>query len=126
MARKKTQESPRVYVETSVWGMTLPGQPRALRQPTQKFLAQCRGSQFVSFISTVVLQEVLRAGPHEAQQMLAEINRLAPVQLQPDADSEQLADAYLQAGVIPPKKRDDARHRAHRARADFPLTPLVW
>jgi hypothetical protein len=42
--------------------------------------------------------------------MVTEINKLAPVVLEPSAESEALADAYLHAGVIPTKKRDDARH----------------
>ena len=44
--------------------------------------------------------------------MVREINKLAPVALEPNEQSEDLAAAYLRAGVIPAKKRDDARHVA--------------
>jgi hypothetical protein len=44
--------------------------------------------------------------------MLQEINKLLPVELAPSADSEQLADEYFKAGILPAKKRDDARHVA--------------
>ena len=37
---------------------------------------------------------------------------MSPVELEPSPESEQLADEYIRAGVIPAKKRDDARHVA--------------
>src|SRR5437773_9194798 len=105
-------KEPKAYVETSVWGMTLPGQPRALREPTKQFLSRCRSGLFVPYISTVVLQEVARAGPQAAERMLAEINKLAPFTVELSAESEALAQEYIKAGVVPAKKRDDARHVA--------------
>jgi hypothetical protein len=44
--------------------------------------------------------------------MVRELNRLSPAVLEPSEESESLAEAYLEAGIIPPKKRDDARHVA--------------
>jgi hypothetical protein len=102
----------KVYVETSVWGMTPQDQPRALRQPTQQFLRQCGSGVFFPYISTVVLQEIARAQEAHRAQMLHEISKLVPIALEPSEASEKLAEAYLQAGVIPAKKRDDARHVA--------------
>jgi hypothetical protein len=105
-------EARRVYVETSVWGMTLVNQPRALRQPTKEFLRQCTLSLFLPYISTVVLEEVAMAPAAAASRMMREINKLAPPALKLSEESEQLAEAYLRAGVIPAKKLDDARHVA--------------
>ncbi len=64
------------------------------------------------YISTVVLQEIALAEASAAVQMVGEINKLTPVALEPSAESEELAEAYLEAGIIPLKKRDDARHIA--------------
>jgi hypothetical protein len=61
----------------------------------------------VPYLSTVVLQEVTLAEAPAAARMVREINRLAPVALEPTEASEQLAEAYLSAGVIPAKKRDE-------------------
>ncbi len=108
----RSTAAPKVYVETSAWGMTLPSQPRALREPTKQFLRQCQSGLFVPYISTVVLQEIVRAGATEAAQMLVEINRLLPIELSPNSASEELADEYIKAGIVPAKKRDDARHVA--------------
>jgi hypothetical protein len=103
-------EARKVYVETSVWGMTLENQPRALREPTKRFLRQCGSGVFAPYVSTVVLQEIELAGASAATRMVREINRLGPTALEPSEESEELAEAYLRAGVIPAKKRDDARH----------------
>src|SRR5260370_42609951 len=96
----------KVYVETSVWGMTLPNQPQALREPTLQFLRQCRSGIFAPYISTVVLEEIASAAAPAAGRMVGEINTLAPPILPLDEASERLADGYLDAGVIPAKKRE--------------------
>ena len=108
----RPHEARKVYVETSVWGMTLENQPRALREPTKQFLRQCSEGLFLPYISTVVLQEIALAEASAAAQMVREINHLTPAVLEPSEESEELAEAYLEAGIIPPKKRDDARHVA--------------
>lgn len=105
-------EAPQVYVETSVWGMILADQPRALREPTTQFLAQCGSGIFLPYISTVVLDEIDLAPSAAARRMVRAINKLAPPVLELSNNSEELADAYLEAGVIPASKPDDARHVA--------------
>ena len=75
------REARKVYVETSVWGMTLDNQPRALRQPTQQFLRQCGSGVFLPYVSTVVFQEIARADESQQAQMLREISSLAPISL---------------------------------------------
>lgn len=112
MIPPRPREARKVYVETSVWGMTLENQPRALREPAKLFLRQCGSGSFLPYISTVVLQEIALAEVSAATQMVGEINTLAPVVLEPSEGSEALAEAYLSAGVILAKKRDDARHVA--------------
>jgi hypothetical protein len=102
----------KVYIETSVWGMMLENQPRALREPTKRFLRQCVSGLFVPYVSTVVLLEIALAEPAAAERMVREINKLSPNALEPTEESEELAEAYLRAGVIPAKKREDARHVA--------------
>jgi hypothetical protein len=92
--------------------MTLENQPRALREPTKQFLRQCAAGIFLPYVSTVVLQEVALAEASAAAQMVCEINKLTPLALEPSEESEELAEAYLEAGIIPLKKRDDARHVA--------------
>ena len=108
----KPVEPRKVYIETSVWGMTLANQPRALREPTHAFLCQCASGSFLPYISTVVLQEIARAKASARARMARAIDKLAPLILKPSDPSEALADEYLSAGVIPAKKRADALHVA--------------
>src|SRR5438270_13599871 len=82
----------KVYVETSVWGMTLDNQPRALRQPTQQFLRQCGSGVFLPYVSTVVFQEIARADESQQAQMMREISSLAPIALEPSEPSEAMAE----------------------------------
>ena len=100
------------YVETSVWGMTLENQPRALRSPTIQFLRQCRYGIFQSYISEVVLEEIGLAPAAVAARIRNEIDRLAPIVLELGDKADDLAQAYLDAGVIPANKQNDARHVA--------------
>jgi len=101
-----------VYVETSVWGMTLGNQPRALREPTMRFFRQCASGAFRPYISDVVLDEIEAASAPVAARMRREIDKLAPSVLILGPDGAAPAMAYLQAGIIPAKKRADARHVA--------------
>lgn len=59
----------RVYIETSVWGMTAPQQNPALRVPTIEFLRLCRERVFVPYVSDVVAREI-RAAPPTIQKVI--------------------------------------------------------
>src|SRR5208337_3988250 len=95
--RKKAAQAPprerqvlKVYIETSVWGMTLDDQPRALRQPTNEFLRQCALGLFLPYISTIVLDEIALAPAPQTARMMREINKFAPPTLQLTEESEHL------------------------------------
>jgi glycine cleavage system protein P-like pyridoxal-binding family len=49
----------------------------------------------VPYISTVVLQEIARAEASAAARMVREINRLAPIALEPTEASDETLDDYL-------------------------------
>jgi hypothetical protein len=102
----------RAYIETSVWGMVPAGQNRALRQPTLEFLQQCEVRTFLPCISDIVADEI-RQAPEEIQerilQRLAEVNP-AWLPLPPAVDA--LAQRFIDEGVLPPRRLDDARHVA--------------
>src|SRR5438105_2795876 len=85
----RPREARKVYVETGVWGMMLENQPRALREPTKRFLRQCGSGVFVPYIPTVVLQVIALAEASAARRMVREINKLVPVALEPTEESEE-------------------------------------
>jgi hypothetical protein len=100
------------YLETSFWGMLLLGQPKALRRDTQRLFAKLRRPPRRTLIGQTVVQEIRQAPPHEASVMIGYLNALAPRILELDGETEELAQAYIDAGILPSKKRDDARHVA--------------
>jgi hypothetical protein len=73
----RPRPAPKVYIETSVWGMTLDDQPRALRETTRQFLRQCSSGLFVTYISTVVVQNHRHMANERKRSLFAAVNRLA-------------------------------------------------
>lgn len=61
MIARAAVQAKTVYIETSVWGMSVQGQNPALRAPTLEFLRRCAAGDFMPFISNVVLDEVAEA-----------------------------------------------------------------
>ena len=102
----------RVYIETSVWGMVAPGQNPVLQEPTVEFLEKCERGVFEAYISDVVANEV-RQAPEAAQQAIQEwIDRINPVELKLSDEADALAQRFIEEGVVPPRRLDDARHVA--------------
>lgn len=102
----------RVYVETSVWGMVPPDQNPALRQPTLEFLQQCERHLFLPCISDVVAEEI-RQPPAEIQQpILQQLSNVKPVLLPLPAEVDELAQRFLDEGIVPARRFGDARHVA--------------
>jgi hypothetical protein len=102
----------RGYVETSVWGMVPPGQNAALRQPTLEFLDRCERQLFIACISDVVANEI-RQAPEKAQEaILQRMALINPVILPIPPEADALAQRFIDDGILPPRRLDDARHVA--------------
>jgi predicted nucleic acid-binding protein len=99
------------YIDTSVWNFLLEEDRPEHRAVTERFFAQNR--QFGTLaISDVVLEEIQRAsGPRRAalQQL---ISRHQPILLQRTEEADELANRYVEAGLIPVRYRNDALHLA--------------
>ncbi len=102
----------RVYVETSVWSMTGVEQNPALREVTLEFLSRCRDRLLLPCISAVVAEEVARAPLGTRNAILQYIRDLSPTVLPISADADELAQRFVDQGVLPGTRLDDARHVA--------------
>lgn len=102
----------RAYVETSVWGMVPPGQNPALRQPTLEFLNQCERRIFLPCISDVVANEIRQAPPQVQEPIVQRISEVNPVLLPLPPEVDVLAQRFIDQGVLPARRLDDARHVA--------------
>lgn len=98
------------YVETSVWGMLPRGQPREMRRSSVEFLRRLTSQS--GFISAVVLKEIMAAQEADRSQIVEAIERVRPTLLEASPSAEELAQYYIDSGILPPKKRDDALHVA--------------
>lgn len=101
-----------VYVETSVWSHAFAEDAPESRIETERFLEDARTGKFDLFISDVVLDEFARASEELKNQLRELVAQFAPVLLAFDEESLRLSDEYLERGIVPASKVDDARHVA--------------
>lgn len=98
------------YLETSVWGALAPRQPAEMKRDTERMLLTL--PLRAVFVSSVVFEEVRRASSPARRRIAQAIGRVRPLRLTINRDCDQLAQDYLDAGVLPAKKREDALHVA--------------
>ena len=99
----------RYYIDTSVWNFMLEEDRPAEQAITERFFSQL--SQLgISAISDLVLDEIHRAAPRWREALLKLITTYHPEQLQVTEEAKELADRYVQAGLIPAKYLPDALH----------------
>lgn len=100
----------RIYIETSVWGMVAPGQNPVLQEPTVEFVEQCERGVFETYISDVVADEI-RLAPSEVQEAVNKwIARVSPIVLSLDKGAKELAQRFIDEGVLPERRLEDGLH----------------
>ena len=102
----------RVYVETSVWGMIPPDQDRFMRLPSLDFLTRCQQGRVSACVSHVVFGEIKLAKPETQKPIWEWVRRVNPTILVVTEEIDALADRFVKEGVVPKRRRDDARHVA--------------
>src|SRR5260221_1218541 len=103
---------PTFYLERSVWGSLAPRQPRDRKQVVHRLLRLLDGVRGQCVISDVVLTEIMKAPPNEAEKILEHIGRVQPFVYSIGEAMELLAMAYIAAGVLPEGREADAMHIA--------------
>src|SRR5437660_423399 len=96
----------RYYVETSVWGMIPPGQPREMRRASLQFLR--RSPRPLLFISPVVIDEIHMAPETARTPILEVITATVPTLLELTQEAQELAQSYIDANILPPRRMEDA------------------
>ncbi len=103
---------PAFYLETSVWGSLAPRQPRDRKQVVHRLLRLLDGVLGQCVISDVVLAEIKQASQVDADEILQHIDRAQPSVHSISEKMESLAQAYIEAGVLPKNREADALHVA--------------
>jgi predicted nucleic acid-binding protein len=101
-----------IYVETSVWSCAFAEDVPESREATRRFLDDARQGKYDLFISPIVLMELARASEDLAARLRGLVEELAPTILDFDEDMDRLAQDFLEHGVVPPSKVEDAQHVA--------------
>jgi hypothetical protein len=103
---------PTFYVETSVWGSLAPRQPADRKQVVLRLLRALDGVRGVCVISAGVLAEIASAPPADAATIRKHLAAVRPT-VHPITEAvEDLARAYIAAGVLPQRREADALHVA--------------
>lgn len=98
----------RLYLDTSVISVHDDPRDPELQRLTREFWPLL--ASYEVFVSEVVYEEILAAPRPRVEEMLALLDGLTSLSLSPEA--EQLAQAYLEAGVFTSRQYDDACHVA--------------
>ena len=103
----------KLYLETSVWNYACgQGGPEA-QEATLQLLGASKGGGYEIFVSTLVLQELLRTpDPSRREKLMKAVAEHQPVELDVDAAAERLADQYVAHQLVVERYRNDAVHVA--------------
>jgi predicted nucleic acid-binding protein len=121
----KYKEKLKVYLDMSVLNFYFALDSPAEMGITKKFFGELRKGSFEAFISDVVIREIYEAGEAKRGKLMKLVrkNRLSVIPL--ELKCEELADQYVNAGLVPLKYRDDALHVAIAVFADIDII-LSW
>jgi len=110
----------RVYADTSVFGGIL---DEEFFEASQRFFSLLKKGNYVLLISAVTLDE-LDDAPQEVRDLLADLPGGCVEEVPADDEVNDLAQAYIGAGVLVESNRSDALHVAAAtvARADLILS----
>lgn len=101
----------KIYLETTVWNFFFADDAPEKRDITKVFFQQLE--RYEIYTSDVVLAEINQnKSEHRKQTLLNLVSQYEPFILDQTEEIEQLALAYVQAGVLTQKHMIDARHIA--------------
>lgn len=101
-------KKPRLYLDTSVIGGYFDPE---FAEETRRMFNACRAGRGTIAVSTIVIEELAEA-PEEVRALVTGRNGYSLEEVEEVSESVELADAYLAAGVVGAKFRDDCRHVA--------------
>ena len=102
------KRSLRVYADTSVFGGCFDDE---FKTESIRFFEEVRQRHFVVVVSNVTLDE-LELAPNQVRGVLAGLPAEQVELVNTSAESDELRNAYLEAGVVGPASTNDAAHIA--------------
>lgn len=108
----KTMKKISLYLDTSIYNFAIADTLPREKEITQRLLADIKQGKYEAFISNVVTEEINEAPEEIAVRLRDIIKPLELTEIEIDEEVRQLADRYIEEGIIPLKYRDDALHIA--------------
>lgn len=100
----------KLYLETSVWNFFFADDAPEKRDITKEFFNSVKKGFYEIYVSEVVFREVNNAPEDKKAKLAKLIEQCAPIRLDTAGEAEKLANIYLDKGIVPAAKRDDALH----------------
>lgn len=102
----------KLYLETSVWNFIFADDAPEKRDMTKMFFASIKENLYEIFVSEVVIREINDAPESKRMALFDLVNEYAPVELETTEEANELTEIYMNRGIVPQDKRDDAFHVA--------------
>ena len=115
----------KLYLETSIWNFLFVEDAPDKRKSTELLFQRISNDKHELYISDTVIAEIEAASKSKKKQLLSAIEHYRPVQLASDKQVVELADIYLEAGVLSVTHYNDLLHLAFATTHDLNLL-LSW
>ena|SRR3989338_9434965 len=100
----------KLYLDTSVWSFFFADDAPEKRDITKVFFESVSEGSYEIFFSEVVIRELNNAPEPKRTSFAKLLEKLNPTKLEITNEIEELASLYIERGVVPIAKRDDALH----------------
>ena len=102
----------KLYLDTSVWNFFFADDAPEKKDITKRFFASIKEGIYEIFISEVVIMEINDAPESKRKILFDLVNEYSPAELETTEEANELTEFYMERGIIPKGKRDDAFHVA--------------
>jgi len=102
---------PKIYLETTLFNFYV-DQERDAHADTVRLFEDIAAGKYEAYTSFYVIDELKKAPPEKRDTMIALIKRYGISTLELNKEAEQLAEVYVEQGIIPMKYRTDGIHIA--------------
>ena len=102
----------KLYLETSVWNFFFADDAPEKKDITKRFFVSIKEDVYEIFISEVVIREINDAPEAKRKALFDLVNKYAPAELETTKEADELTELYMDRGIVPKSKRDDAFHVA--------------
>lgn len=100
-----------IYLDTSIWNFLFADDAPEKKERTIQVFENIERGKYNIYISPTVTEEIGRTRDEQKLKMLLEaIDKYQPLLFELTEEVNSLANRYIEEGVVPEKKRDDAYH----------------